>query len=104
MSFIGGCANLSNGAIGMTGSRHEVVWRDDLAIREEVRRLVRDKLLLADAGLRVEGGVVGIQGRAQRRSEAEAIQRLVAQVPGVVSVCGLIEFPGDHPTRSGAAA
>jgi hypothetical protein len=48
--------------------------------------------LLADAGLMVEDGVVGIQGRARQRSEAEAIHCLVAQVPGVVRVFGLIEF------------
>jgi osmotically-inducible protein OsmY len=66
--------------------------RDDLAIQEDIRRLVRDRLWLADLGLMVEDGVVGIQGRARQRSEAEAIHCLVAQVPGVVRVFGLIEF------------
>jgi osmotically-inducible protein OsmY len=71
----------------------DLLGRDDLTIQEEIRRLVRDRLLLADAGLMVEDGVVGITGRARRRSEAEAIHDLVSQVPGVVSVSGLIEFP-----------
>jgi hypothetical protein len=74
----------------------DLLPRDDLAIQEEIRRLVRDRLLLADAGLMVEGGVVGITGRAWLRSDAEAIHGLVSQVPGVVSVSGLIEFPSEQ--------
>jgi osmotically-inducible protein OsmY len=70
----------------------EVLMRDDDAIQEEVWKLVRDRVLLADAGLRVNQGVVGMLGRTQRRSEAEAVQNLVAQVPGVVAVYGQIDF------------
>ena len=69
-----------------------VLRREDDAIQEEVWRLVRDRLLIADAGLRVTQGVVGMLGRTQRRSDAEAVQNLVAQVPGVVAVHGQIDF------------
>jgi hypothetical protein len=84
-----------------------VLRREDDAIQEEVWKLVRDRLLLADSGLRVNQGVVGMLGRTQRRSDAEAIQNLVAQVPGVVAVHGQIDFvEGDgaaFPDREGYA-
>jgi hypothetical protein len=68
-----------------------VLPRGDDAIHQEVRRLVGDVLMLADAGLRVDAGVVGLLGRACGRREAEAIRRAVAGVPGVVGVRGRIE-------------
>jgi osmotically-inducible protein OsmY len=69
-----------------------VLRREDDAIQEEVWKLVRDRLLLADSGLRVNQGVVGMLGRTQSRSDAEAVQNLVAQVPGVVALQGQIDF------------
>jgi hypothetical protein len=68
-----------------------VLRRGDEAIHQDVRRLIGDVLMLADAGLRVDAGVVGLLGRACGRHEAEAIQRAVAGVPGVVAVRGEIE-------------
>jgi hypothetical protein len=65
--------------------------RGDDAIHQEVRRLIGDVLMLADAGLRVDSGVVGLLGRTRRRCEAEVIRRAVARVPGVVGVRGQIE-------------
>jgi hypothetical protein len=63
----------------------------DEAIHQEVRRLIGDVLMLADAGLRVDAGVVGLLGRACGRREAEAIRRAVARIPGVTGVRGRIE-------------
>jgi osmotically-inducible protein OsmY len=65
--------------------------RDDDAIQEEIRSLIGDLLHLADVGLRVDRGVVGIRGRTRSRGEAEAIKKAVAGVRGVVSVRGQIE-------------
>jgi hypothetical protein len=68
-----------------------VIPRGDDVIHQEVRRLIGDVLTLADVGLRVDSGVVGLVGRTRRRCEAEAIQRAVARIPGVVGVRGQIE-------------
>jgi osmotically-inducible protein OsmY len=68
-----------------------VLPRGDDAIQQEVRRLIGDVLTLADAGLRVDAGVVGLLGRTCGRREADAIRRAVAGVPGVIAVRGQIE-------------
>jgi hypothetical protein len=68
-----------------------VLPRGDDAIHQEVRTLIGDVLTLADAGLRVDSGVVGLLGRTRRRREAETIGRAIARVPGVIGVRGHIE-------------
>jgi hypothetical protein len=65
--------------------------RGDEAIHRDVRRLVGDVIMLADAGLRVDAGVVGLLGRTCSRQEAEAVRRAVAGIPGVTGVRGQIE-------------
>jgi hypothetical protein len=63
-----------------------VLGRDDVAIQEEVRTLIRDLLLFAHAGLRVAAGVVATWGAPRGKNEAEAIQKWSLEYQGS-SVC-----------------
>jgi hypothetical protein len=71
-----------------------VLERDDCAIEREVRTLIRDLFLFDDAGLRVDAGVVGLRGRTPMKNEAEAVQRMISGLPGVVGLRGQIECTG----------
>jgi len=80
------------GVVGVeTTEAPTVLVREDRVIEEEVRALVRDLLLLDDAGLSVDAGVVGLRGRVESCLQAKAILREISRVPGVVEVRGRVE-------------
>ncbi|HWO61063.1 MAG TPA: CBS domain-containing protein [Umezawaea sp.] len=63
--------------------------RDDEELRADVLRHVLHGVLLADPAtfeVAVEGGVVSVRGRLERRSETELAVRLIRAMPGVVDV------------------
>lgn len=67
----------------------QVFLRPDAAIREEVIQevLVRSLWMAPQAiGIRVEDGVVTLEGRVERESEVQIAGRMTAQVDGVVAV------------------
>jgi CBS domain-containing protein len=72
--------------------------RDDAAIMEYVETIARDVLQLADCGLQVDRGTVSIEGRVNRKSDADRLLSLVARLPGVVAVHGEIQY-GTDDTR-----
>jgi hypothetical protein len=81
----------------------EAFARDDSAIRQDVAILVRDILLLADCGLRVDHGTVSIEGSVNRTSEAYRLLSMVAGLPGVVAVRPKIQCAADDRMGEQAA-
>jgi signal-transduction protein with cAMP-binding, CBS, and nucleotidyltransferase domain len=73
--------------------------RDDAAIMQDVETIARDVLQLADCGLQVDDGTVSIEGRVNRKSEADRLLSLVGRLPGVVAVHAEIQC-GTDDTRS----
>jgi CBS domain-containing protein len=73
--------------------------RDDAAIMEDVATIARDVLQLADCGLQVDDGTVSIEGRVNRKSEADRLLSVVARLPGVVAVHADIQC-GTDDTRA----
>lgn len=52
-------------------------------------------------GVEVERGAVRLSGHREMRSEALLLERLVARVPGVVSVQSELSWATDDTTRRG---
>jgi CBS domain-containing protein len=75
----------------------KVFLRPDDAIRGEVESVVRDVLWLenADVHVGVKDGVVTMDGRVPRKSEAEILRELVQRLGGVVAVDGEISYTED---------
>jgi osmotically-inducible protein OsmY len=82
-----------------TPARELIRKMSDTAIRQDVETIVRDVLQLADCGLNVDHGTVSLEGRVNRKSEADRLLSLVARVPGVVAVHPEIQCEVDD-TRS----
>jgi hypothetical protein len=82
--------------------------RSDEDIRREIKQdLLRRTLWLevSEASrVEVERGAVRLEGRLQRRSDGALLERLVARVPGVVSVQGALSWTTDDIGRKGEAA
>jgi len=74
-----------------------VFLRPDDVIQGEVESVVRDVLWLekADVRVRVKDGVVTMDGRVPRRSEAEILRGLVERLGGVVAVDGEVSYAED---------
>ena len=67
----------------------QVFLRPDAQIREEVIQevVVRSLWLAPQAvGVRVEDGVVTLEGRVERESEVQIAEHMTAQIDGVVTV------------------
>jgi CBS domain-containing protein len=77
--------------------------RPDDEIAAEIRESVSGRLLGADDWLEVEvdDGDVRLEGVVAARSDARLLERLVARVPGVVSVECSVIWRGDDLVRSG---
>jgi CBS domain-containing protein len=75
----------------------KVYLRDDAAIEREVGAIARDVLWLPDDSLsvRVHDGVVTLEGRLGRRSDADLVVALVRRVPGVADAHAAIMFDED---------
>jgi CBS domain-containing protein len=77
--------------------------REDDDIRREIEEdVLRRNLWLEDPGaviVEVERGAVRVTGRVATRSEAAALERLAARVPGVVSVQSELSWTTDDSTR-----
>ena len=72
--------------------------RSDEEILREIREdVVRQTLWIEGAGpnVRVNRGDVTLAGELERRSEVELLERLVARVPGVVSVLSRVSWRWD---------
>jgi CBS domain-containing protein len=92
-----------NGALVGIVSRTDLVRafvRSDADIRHEIREdiLVRTLWLEAPAavGVEVERGVVRLTGRLESEFDAELVPRLVARIPGVVSVKSELTARPEH--------
>jgi CBS domain-containing protein len=75
-----------------------VFLRDDVALRDLILRDVFERSLWVDAGtiqVAVEGGVVTLRGRLERRSDVDLAGKLTAAVDGVVAVSNQLTFDWD---------
>jgi CBS domain-containing protein len=79
--------------------------RDDAAILAEIDTEVLGRTLWVDDDVVVEvsRGAVSLSGRLERRSDVELLERLVAAVPGVVTVASSVAWRLDDMTRRGRA-
>ncbi|MEO6086861.1 MAG: CBS domain-containing protein [Umezawaea sp.] len=91
----------ANGALAGVVARRDLLGlflRDDEDIRSEVLRQVFHRVLLADPAtfdVRVDRGVVFVDGRLERRSDAELAERLIRTMPGVVDVVSTLTYGWD---------
>jgi CBS domain-containing protein len=88
------------------GDLLRVFLRDDEEIEREVTEQVLGRPYVAETvevGVRVEGGVVRLEGHARRRRDLEALVDLVREVDGVVAVDSqvscMVPEPGAVPLR-----
>jgi CBS domain-containing protein len=75
-----------------------VFLRDDVALQDLILCDVFERSLLVDIAtvqVAVEGGVVTLRGRLDRRSEVDLAGRLTATVDGVVAVSNQLTFAHD---------
>jgi len=81
--------------------------RTDEQIKQEIEEEVLERTMWIDAG-KVEAivsrGAVRLDGRLHTRSDVELLERLVARVPGVVSVASSVVWQVDDTTRKGRQA
>jgi CBS domain-containing protein len=77
--------------------------RDDGAILDEINTEVLGRTLWVDDEVVVEvsRGAVTLSGRLEHRSDVELLERLVAAVPGVVTVASSVAWRLDDMTRRG---
>lgn len=79
--------------------------RSDEEIRREIREDLLRKTLWLDVPeairVDVERGAVRLNGRVERSSDASLLARLVARVPGVVSVQSELSWTTDDTSRKG---
>lgn len=75
-----------------------IFLRDDLSLRDLILQEVFERSLLAETStvqVAVEGGVVTLRGRLDRRSEVDLAGKLTAAVDGVVAVNNQLTFADD---------
>lgn len=80
--------------------------RGDAELEDEIRAEVLGRTLWVEEGrvvVEVARGAVTLSGRLDRRSDAELLERLVARVPGVISVASSVAWKVDDTTRRGRA-
>jgi CBS domain-containing protein len=77
--------------------------RDDAAILDEINTEVLARTLWVedDVVVEVSRGAVSLAGQLERRSDVELLERLVAAVPGVVTVASSVAWRLDDMTRRG---
>jgi CBS domain-containing protein len=92
--------------IASRGDLLRVFLRPDEEIEREVTEQVLGRPYVAgnvEVGVRVEGGVVRLEGHARRRQDLEALVELLQQVDGVVAVDSqvscMVPEPGAVPLR-----
>lgn len=79
--------------------------RDDAAIESDLEAIVKDVLWLQDVSLQVHvnGGIVSIDGKVGRKSDADLIVSLACRLAGVVEVRASIPFDEDDTRLSSDA-
>jgi len=79
--------------------------RDDAAIKSDVEAIVRDVLWLRDLslGIHVNDGVVSIDGKVRRKSDADLIASLARRLAGVVEVRSSMAYDEDDARLSSDA-
>jgi CBS-domain-containing membrane protein len=89
------------------GDLLKVHLRPDAEIRSDVVQEVLWRVLAVEEGrveVTVDGGVVRLRGRLDRRSVAQLALRLAAQVSGVVEVIDELDYEFDDTLLTGAVA
>ncbi len=90
------------GIVTRTDLVRAFVRSDEEIRREIVEELLRRTLWLEvpeAIGVDVERGAVRLKGHLERRSDAALLERLVARVPGVVSVQADLSWTTDDTSR-----
>lgn len=80
--------------------------RPDTQIEAEIRSDVLSRTMWLEEGrvdVQVDRGAVTLRGTVERRTDAELLERLVARVPGVVSLASSVAWRVDDTTRRGRA-
>jgi CBS domain-containing protein len=78
----------------------KVFLRSDEVIQKEIQTLVRDLLWVEgdEVKVHVQNGIVRLEGRLPRRSDAELLGELLERHAGVVALDGEIEYLEDDTT------
>jgi len=91
----------ADGALAGVVARRDLLslfLRDDEDLRDDVLQQVFHRVFLVDPAtfdVRVEGGVVTVGGKLERRSDAELAARLIHALPGVVDVASALTYGWD---------
>ncbi|HJU48180.1 MAG TPA: BON domain-containing protein, partial [Gaiellaceae bacterium] len=81
--------------------------RPDSAVKQEIEKDVLERTLWDErhaVDVVVSGGVVNLRGMLETKSDAELLERLVARVPGVVSVEADLRWAFDDTSRTARRA